>query len=71
MMSYAMDQLCREGVPEGKLREAAAHLVGQAQMESGLDPNKSHDGGTGAQLERNRAVRRAFAGTLGDVGRPG
>jgi hypothetical protein len=24
-----------------------------------------------AQLERNRAARRAFAGTLGDVGRPG
>lgn len=47
MMAYAMDQLRREGVPEGKLRESAAHLVGQAHMESGLDPNKSHDGGTG------------------------
>ena len=47
MMGYAMDQLRREGVPEGKLREAAAHLVGQATMESGLDPNKVHDGGTG------------------------
>lgn len=47
MMAYAMDQLRREGAPEGKLREGAAHLVGQAQMESGLDPNKVHDGGTG------------------------
>ncbi|WP_152997655.1 phage tail tip lysozyme [Methylobacterium sp. GXS13] len=47
MMGYAMDQLRREGVPEDKLREAAAHLVGQATMESGLDPNKVHDGGTG------------------------
>ena len=47
MMGYAMDQLRREGVPEAKLREAAGHLVGQAHMESGLDPNKVHDGGTG------------------------
>ncbi|MFB0491949.1 hypothetical protein ABIE45_004535 [Methylobacterium sp. OAE515] len=47
MMAYAMDQLRREGVPEERLREAAAHLVGQATMESGLDPNKVHDGGTG------------------------
>ena len=47
MMAYAMDQLRREGVPEGQLRQAAAHLVGQAHMESGLDPNKVHDGGTG------------------------
>ncbi|GEP09808.1 phage tail tip lysozyme [Methylobacterium gnaphalii] len=47
MMAYAMDQLRREGVPEANLRQAAAHLVGQATMESGLDPNKSHDHGTG------------------------
>ena len=47
MMAYAMDQLRREGVPEDRLREAAAHLVGQATMESGLDPNKVHDQGTG------------------------
>ena len=47
MMAYAMDQLRKEGVPEDKLRESAAHLVGQATMESGLDPNKVHDGGTG------------------------
>lgn len=47
MMAWAMDQLRREGVPEANLRQAAAHLVGQATMESGLDPNKVHDGGTG------------------------
>ncbi len=47
MMAWAMDQLRREGVPEQHLRQAAAHLVGQAHMESGLDPNKTHDGGTG------------------------
>jgi hypothetical protein len=43
MMAWAMDQLRREGVPEQHLRQAAAHLVGQAHMESGLDPNKQHD----------------------------
>ncbi|TXN41804.1 hypothetical protein FV232_26045 [Methylobacterium sp. WL30] len=47
MMAYAMDQLRREGVPEAHLRQSAAHLVGQATMESGLDPNKVHDGGSG------------------------
>jgi murein DD-endopeptidase MepM/ murein hydrolase activator NlpD len=47
MMRYAMDQLRREGVPEDKLRGAAAQLVGQAQNESNLNPNLPHDGGTG------------------------
>ncbi|MRI57702.1 hypothetical protein D8770_27955, partial [Methylobacterium sp. DB1607] len=47
MMAWAMDQLRREGVPEQHLRQSAAHLVGQATMESGLDPNKVHDHGTG------------------------
>ena len=47
MMGYAMDQLRKEGVPEGNLRAAAALLVGQAQMESGLNPNEVHDHGTG------------------------
>lgn len=47
MMTWAMDQLRREGVPEAHLRQSAAHLVGQAFMESGLDPNKIHDQGTG------------------------
>ena len=50
MMRVAMDQLRREGVPEAQLRTSAAHLVGQATMESGLDPTKSHDGGTGYGL---------------------
>lgn len=47
MMGWAMDQLRREGVPEGNLRAAAAHLVGQAKSESGLNPNAVHDQGTG------------------------
>lgn len=47
MMGWAMEQLRKEGVPEGNLRAAAAHLVGQADMESGLNPNAVHDGGTG------------------------
>jgi hypothetical protein len=60
-MRAAMDQLRQEGVPEGNLRAAAAHLVGQAQMESGLDPTKTHDQGTGygiygARLERRSAM---------------
>lgn len=61
MMKVAMDQLRKEGVPEDKLRAAAANLVGQADMESGLDPSKSHDSGTGyglygARLERRTAM---------------
>lgn len=56
-MQYAMDQLRKEGVPEGNLRAAAALLVGQAIAESKLNPNASHDGGTGygiygARLDR-------------------
>jgi hypothetical protein len=47
MMAYAMDQLRAEGVPEANLRAAAAHLVGQAQSESSLNPAASHDGGIG------------------------
>jgi hypothetical protein len=58
MMSHAMDQLRKEGVPESNLRAAAAHLVGQADMESGLDPNKSHDGGTGYGIYGARLGRR-------------
>lgn len=59
MMAYAMDQLRKEGVPEASLRAAAAHLVGQADMESGLDPNKSHDGGTGYGIYGARLGRRS------------
>ena len=59
MMGYAMDQLRKEGVPEANLRAAAAHLVGQADMESGLNPNKSHDGGTGYGIYGARLTRRS------------
>lgn len=59
MMRYAMDQLRAEGVPEANLRQAAAHLVGQATMESGLDPNKVHDGGTGYGIYGARLGRRS------------
>lgn len=63
MMRYAMDQLRREGVPEAQLRQSAAHLVGQATMESGLDPNKTHDPDasgrpTGYGIYGARLVRR-------------
>ena len=47
LMAPAMDQLRKEGVPEASLRAAAAHLVGQADMESGLNPEATHDNGAG------------------------
>lgn len=59
MMNYAMDQLRKEGVPEANLRAAAAELVGQADMESGLNPRQSHDGGTGYGIYGARLERRA------------
>ena len=60
-MAAAMDQLRKEGVPEDKLHNAAAMLVGQAIAESGLRPGISHDHGTGygvygARLERRDAM---------------
>jgi hypothetical protein len=58
MMHWAMDQLRKEGVPESSLRAAAANLVGQADMESGLNPNKSHDQGTGYGIYGARLDRR-------------
>lgn len=45
--SAIMDQLRKEGVPEANLKHAASALTGQALSESGLNPNLSHDGGTG------------------------
>lgn len=60
MMGWAMDELRKLGVPEANLRAAAAHLVGQADMESGLDPTKSHDGGTGYGIYGARLERRAM-----------
>ena len=59
MMNYAMDQLRKEGVPESNLRAAAANLVGQADMESGLRPGLSHDQGTGYGIYGARLGRRA------------
>lgn len=48
MMGYAMDELRKRGVPDANVRAAAAHLVGQAEMENGqFDPRAIHDNGTG------------------------
>jgi Phage tail lysozyme len=63
MMAYAMDELRRQGVPEANLKAAAAHLVGQAQAESGLNPSATHDNGTGygiygARLGRADAMQQ-------------
>lgn len=62
MMKYAMDQLRKEGVAEPNLRSAAALMVGQAQMESGLNPNLVHDQGTGFGIygARNERMNRMF-----------
>jgi hypothetical protein len=58
----AMEQLRREGVPEKNLEAAASALTGQAISESGLNPNASHDGGTGygiygARNDRNSRMQ--------------
>jgi hypothetical protein len=57
-MSSMMDQLRKEGVPEANVRPAAALLVGQAQAESNLNPNLSHDQGTGYGIYGARLGRR-------------
>jgi hypothetical protein len=57
-MKAAMDQLRKEGVPEPNLKVAAAHLVGQAEMESGLRPGLVHDNGTGYGIYGARLGRR-------------
>ena len=57
-MKAAKDQLRAEGVPEANLDHAAAMLVGQAQAESGLNPNTVHDGGTGYGVYGARLGRR-------------
>ena len=59
MMSWAMDELRAQGVPEANAKAAAAHLVGQAEMESGLNPSLSHDSGTGYGIYGARLDRRA------------
>jgi hypothetical protein len=56
-MAAARDQLRSEGVPEENIDAAAEALVGNALAESGLDPTKPHDKGTGygiygARLDR-------------------
>lgn len=58
LMAAAMAQLRREGVPEANLRAAAAHLVTQADAESGLNAGLSHDSGTGYGLYGARLGRR-------------
>jgi hypothetical protein len=57
-MKIAMDQLRKEGVPEDKLEGAAALLVGEAESESGLKANISHDNGTGYGIYGARLRRR-------------
>ena len=57
LMSAAIGQLREEGVPEERLQAAAAHLVGQAEAESSLNPNVSHDSGTGFGLYGARGIR--------------
>ena len=59
MMTAAMDQLRKEGVPEKNLRAAASHLTGQAVMESGITPGTTHDEGTGYGIYGARLGRRA------------
>lgn len=54
----AMEQLRQEGVPEANLDAAASALVGQATAESNLNPNLSHDGGTGYGVYGARLERR-------------
>jgi hypothetical protein len=57
----AIEQLREDGVPAANLEEAANLMVGQALAESSLNPNTSHDRGTGygiygARLERRTAM---------------
>jgi len=57
-MAAAMDQLRKEGVPEGQLQKSAAMLVGNAIGESELNPRQSHDSGTGYGIYGARLGRR-------------
>lgn len=54
-----MAQLRAEGVPEANINAAASALIGQALAESNLNPNLSHDGGTGYGIYGARLGRRA------------
>lgn len=57
-MSFAEDQLRKEGVPEANVHTAAAALVGNAIAESGLNPRTIHDQGTGYGIYGARLDRR-------------
>ncbi|MGB3865059.1 MAG: phage tail tip lysozyme [Xanthobacteraceae bacterium] len=57
--AYFVDQLRQEGVPEANLNTAASLLAGQAIAESNLNPNLSHDGGTGYGIYGARLGRRS------------
>lgn len=54
----AADQLRKEGVPEANINAASSLLVGQAEAESNLNPNMSHDSGTGYGVYGARLGRR-------------
>ena len=58
LMKAAQDQLMKEGLSAANAKAAAAALVGNVIQESGGDPNKSHDGGTGYGLYGARKERR-------------
>jgi hypothetical protein len=58
MMATAIDELRNQGVPKANLKAAAAHLVGQAEAESGLNPRMTHDSGTGYGIYGARLGRR-------------
>lgn len=57
--SYFADQLRSEGVPAANVDAAASLLAGQAIAESNLNPNLSHDSGTGYGIYGARLGRRA------------
>lgn len=56
-MTFAMDQVRKEGVPEANLKYAAAALVGNAIGESNLIPTMRHDGGKGYGIYGAGGVR--------------
>ena len=58
LMKAAQEQLIKEGVSADHVKAAAAALVGNVVQESGGDPNKVHDGGTGYGLYGARLGRR-------------
>ena len=68
---YAMDQLRHEGVKDENLEPAAAMLTGQALAESNLNPNLTHDQGTGYGIYGARNERRdRMLGWMAENGYP-